>query len=115
MTEPRSELERLLDDVAAAVAESGIAIERSAGDEAVSWTTGDVPVAILGPAGVELRLDSRVAAAAARTPDTAPSPRGPEWVRFNPQRIDPHAVDRLEAWFGLAVRRALEAPSRPRG
>ena len=115
MTGTRPELERLLDDVAAALTTPASAIERTTAGGAVSWRAGEVTFAILGPTGVELRLDPRIAAAAARTPDTAPSPRGKDWVRFNPQRIDPHAVDRLEAWFGLAVRRALEAPGRPRG
>ena len=50
----------------------------------------------------------QIAAAAARTPDTAPSPRGPDWVRFNPRELDPHALDRLGAWLELAYRRAGE-------
>lgn len=116
MTEPpRPELERLLDDLAAALVASGASIERTTTSDAPSWATGAVTFAILGPAGVELRLDPRIAPAAVRTPDTAPSPRGPEWVRFNPRPIDPHAVDRLEAWFGLAARRASEPPGRGRG
>jgi hypothetical protein len=61
---------------------------------------------VLGPTGIELRLDPAIAAAATRTPDTAPSPRGNEWVRFNPRGLDAHAEDRLRAWFELAYRRA---------
>ena len=61
---------------------------------------------MLGPDGIELRLEPAIAAAAARTPDAAPSPRGPEWVRFNPRELDGHATDRLTAWFDLAYRRA---------
>ena len=61
--------------------------------------------AVLGPTAIEFRLDPAIAAAATRTPDTAPSPRGPEWVRFSPRELDGHAVDRLEAWFELAYRR----------
>lgn len=61
---------------------------------------------MLGPDGAELRLDPAIAAAATRTPDTGPSPRGAEWVRFNPRELDGHAVDRLTAWFDLAYRRA---------
>ncbi|MBI2782365.1 MAG: hypothetical protein HYX55_11305 [Chloroflexi bacterium] len=64
------------------------------------------PFAVLSPTGIELRLDPPIAAAATRTPDTAPSPRGKEWVRFSPRELDGHAVDRLEAWFELAYRRA---------
>jgi hypothetical protein len=61
---------------------------------------------VLGPFGLELRLDQPIATAATRTPDTAPSPRGREWVRFNPRELDGHAVDRLRAWLDLAYRRA---------
>ncbi len=113
----RDELERVLDDVAAAMpAEAppvAPPIERTDAEGGRSWSRGGVSFAILGDAGVELRLDPRVAAAAARTPDAAPSGRGPDWVRFNPRILDPHAVDRLEAWFGFAARRA--ADSRGRG
>lgn len=71
-----------------------------------TWTHGAIPFAVLGEDGIELRLDPPIAAAATRTPDTAPSPRGAEWVRFNPRELDGHAVDRLTAWFDLAYRRA---------
>jgi hypothetical protein len=71
-----------------------------------TWTCNGRPFAVLGPDGIELRLDPAIAAAATRTPDTAPSPRGSEWVRFNPRELDGHAVDRLTAWFDLAYRRA---------
>lgn len=109
----RAELARLLDAIAAALPPELAEAKRSGDGDAVSWSLGDVPFAILADDGVELRLDARIAAAAARTPDTAPSGRGPEWVRFNPRTIDPHAVDRLEAWFTLGARRAAP-PSQPR-
>jgi hypothetical protein len=54
----------------------------------------------------EFRLDPPVAAAALRTPDTGPSRRGEGWVRFRPDVLDHHALDRAEAWFGSAWRRA---------
>ena len=73
-----------------------------------SWLRGDVEFAVAGPFGVEVRLDRQVAAAATRTPDTAPSPRGAAWIRFNPRELDPHALDRLGAWLELAHRRAGE-------
>lgn len=73
---------------------------------ATTWSHRGKPFAVLGPTGIEIRLDPAIAAAATRTPDTAPSPRGPEWVRFSPRELDGHAVDRLEAWFELAYRRA---------
>jgi hypothetical protein len=80
----------------------------SPGGAGRSWALGDVELAVVGPFGAEIRLDRQVAAAAARTPDTAPSPRGPEWIRFNPRELDAHALDRLGAWLELAHRRALE-------
>jgi hypothetical protein len=56
--------------------------------------------------GAEFRLDPAVAAAATRTPDTEGSRRGPDWVRFRPEGLDDHALDRAEAWFASAWRRA---------
>jgi hypothetical protein len=77
------------------------------GDSAVtSWSVGKQVFAVLGPNGIELRLDPAIAAAATRTPDTGPSTRGPEWIRFNPRELDGHAVDRLTAWLDLGYRRA---------
>lgn len=77
-------------------------------DGVITWSVGQRQFAALGPSGLEVRLDARIAAAAARTPDTAPSLRGKEWIRFNPRELDPHAIDRLRAWLGLAYRRAGE-------
>ena len=77
-------------------------------DGVVTWSVGDKPFAAMGGYGIEIRLDGPIAAAAIRTPDTGPSPRGPEWVRFNPHEMDGHAEDRLRAWFQLAYRRATD-------
>jgi len=77
-------------------------------DGVVTWSRGGTAFAALGPNGIEVRLDRAVAAAATRTPDTAPSPRGKEWVRFNPHELDGHALDRLRAWLELAYKRAGE-------
>ena len=54
----------------------------------------------------EFRLDPAVAAAALRTPDTSPSPRGADWVAFSPAALDGHALDRAKAWLASAWRRA---------
>ena len=72
----------------------------------VTWSRGGREFAVLGPSGIELHLDRAIAAAATRTPDTAPSPRGSDWIRFNPHELDAHALDRLRAWLELAYRRA---------
>jgi len=55
---------------------------------------------------IELRLGSEITEAAGRTPGTSASARGEEWVRFAPREWDPHATDRLEAWFRVAWRLA---------
>ena len=77
-------------------------------DGTITWSRGGQPFAALGQSGIELRLDRAIAAAATRTPDTAPSTRGPEWVRFSPRELDPPTLDRLRAWLELAYRRAAE-------
>lgn len=74
----------------------------------VTWSRGGVSYAALGPNGIEIRLDRPIAAAATRTPDTAPSSRGPDWIRFNPRDLDGHARDRLRAWLELAYRRVAD-------
>ena len=77
-------------------------------DGLVTWARAGVAFAALGPTGIEIRLDRAIATAATRTPDTAPSSRGADWIRFNPRELDGHAVDRLRAWLELAYRRAGE-------
>jgi hypothetical protein len=95
----------------AAVAEVVIDLPESRSqsvDGVVTWSRAGTPFAALGPNGIEIRLDRPIAAAATRTPDTAPSSRGEEWIRFNPHELDAHALDRLRAWLELAYRRAGE-------
>ena len=82
----------------------GVSVSEAAG--VTTWARGGTAFAALGTGGIELRLDPPIALAATRTPDVAPSARGPEWVRFNPRELDGHAIDRLRAWFELACRRA---------
>ena len=93
---------RLVSELAAGLADANPATEGAA----TTWSRSGRMFGVLGPDGIELRLEPAIAAAAARTPDAAPSPRGPEWVRFNPRELDGHAADRLTAWFDLAYRRA---------
>src|SRR5262245_44640951 len=83
-------------------------VTTSPGGAGRAWARGSVEFAVVGPFSVEIRLDRQVAVGSTRTPDSAPSPRGPEWVRFNPRELDAHALDRLEAWLDLAHRRAGE-------
>lgn len=71
------------------------------------WARADIPFASLVGASVELRIGATIAAAALRTPDVTSSGRGPDWVSFAPRDLEGHAVDRLQAWFAAAHRRAL--------
>jgi hypothetical protein len=83
-------------------------VQRAVGsDRDVTWSRGGRPFAVLsaGGTGAEFALDPAVAAAAIRTPDTDPSPRGAGWVRFAPLDVDDHAVDRAVAWLASAHRR----------
>jgi hypothetical protein len=83
-------------------------VTRSTAGGSITWAVGEVPFAVVEGSRVELRLDKAIAAAALKTPDTAASSRGPEWVRYTPATLEDHDLDRLEAWFALAHRRAVE-------
>jgi hypothetical protein len=72
----------------------------------IEWRAGGLVFAVLDGDAAEFRLAEPVAAAALRTPGTAPSARGGGWVAFRPVPIDGHALDRAIAWFGSAWRRA---------
>jgi hypothetical protein len=80
-------------------------------DGGTAFAVGTTTVAAVSADGssAEFRLDPAVAAAAQRTPDTSTSERGPDWVRFVPATLDPHAADRAAAWLGSAARRARGA------
>ncbi len=71
------------------------------------WSVGGTAFAALTGGALEYRLDPVVGAAARRTPDTSPSERGPDWVRFEPATLDQYAEDRAQAWFMSAHRRAV--------
>jgi putative cofactor-binding repeat protein len=60
---------------------------------------------------VDVRLDGPIAAAAQRTPDVGPSPRGAGWIRFRPATLDRFALDRATAWFEAAWKRAEATPT----
>ena len=81
-------------------------VERAGSGGGVEWRRGGRPFAALIGDAAEFRLDPLVATAALRTPDTAASERGTDWVRFSPAIVDGHAVDRAQAWLASAWRRA---------
>jgi len=106
--EPRSDL--TLAEVLAAAAEGLAGVVAAAGDGGTTWSIDGRPFAAVASDRAEFHLDPLVARAALRTPDAGPSPRGADWVAFAPTVLDDPAVDRAEAWFLSARRRA----SRPR-
>jgi len=81
-------------------------VEQAEAGGGVEWRRGGRPFAALIGDAAEFRLDPLVATAALRTPDTAASKRGADWVRFSPVDVDGHAVDRAQAWLASAWRRA---------
>jgi hypothetical protein len=70
------------------------------------------PFASVAADVVEIRLGAEIGEAAMRTPDTGPSKRGSDWVRFAPPVWDKLATDRLEAWFRVAWRFAEKGTTR---
>lgn len=72
----------------------------------VEWSIDGILFAATDGDRAEFRLAPAVAAAALRTPDTEPSPRGTDWVAFAPAVLDAHAMDRATAWLASAWRRA---------
>jgi hypothetical protein len=95
-------LDRSLEDVLTAAAEDLEGVSLHDGE----WTVAGRTFAAVAAGVAEFHLDPLVARAALRTPDTAASNRGPDWVAFAPGELDDAAIDRAEAWFLSAHRRA---------
>ncbi|MBA2720538.1 MAG: hypothetical protein H0U52_15045 [Chloroflexi bacterium] len=94
-----------LEVVLAAAAEDLLGVTAGPSPGGTQWSVGATTFAMLTGDLAEFRLDPLVVAAALRTPDTAPSPRGHDWISFAPTLLDDPAVDRAEAWFLSAHRR----------
>jgi len=99
------------DDLPAAIRAAALGLDVTAveanEDGTISWSRNKVVFAVLQGGTAEFRIGRAIAEAAVRTPDTAPSGRGRDWVAFAPPMLDGHALDRLVAWFGAAHRRAV--------
>lgn len=76
-------------------------------DGSMTWTRRGAAFAVLTGSVAEFRLDPLVVRAALRTPDTGLSTRGSDWIAFGPAALDEGSVDRAEAWFLSAYRRAV--------
>lgn len=96
----RAELLALLDDAAGDL--SGV--ERRATGEGVEYRRAGAPFAVVTGTGAEFRLAPEVARAATGTPATRRSPRGEEWVVFEPGALERFDRDRATAWFTSAWR-----------
>jgi hypothetical protein len=103
VTEPPSGGLQALIEASAADLE---AADRRDGNSGAVWSTRGIVFAAANDDRAEFRLARPVVAAALRTPDTAPSDRGPDWVAFAPSELDGHAIDRAVAWLTSAWRRA---------
>lgn len=99
-------LDESLDERLGLVLEDLDGVVRRRDGEVVLIAVRERVFAVLGPDLLEVALDPPVAAAALRTPDTRPSPRGAGWIAFTPRTADRFALDRAEAWLRLGHRRA---------
>jgi hypothetical protein len=106
MTDDDAISELRLADVLAEAEDGLVDVRVDVADGLTTWAAGPAVFAVLSGDRAEFRLGPQVAAAALRTPDTAVSVRGPDWVAFAPPILDDQAVDRAEAWFLSAHRRA---------
>lgn len=102
-------VEGTLAQVMAELAADDPSIEVRSNGAAVEYLVDGVAFARAEGPTASFRLQPEIAAAAARTDGTRPSPLGPGWVAFTPRRFDRFALDRATAWFELALR--LAAPS----
>ena len=95
-----------LDERVEAVLEDLDPVARRRDGEVVLLSARARVFAVLGADMLEVALEPSIAAAALRTADTRPSPRGAGWIAFTPRNVDRFALDRAEAWVRLAHRRA---------
>jgi hypothetical protein len=98
-------------EVLDAAADETDGVQRGRDDDLTTFAAGEPATvfATLAADRAEFRLEPLVARAALRTPGTGPSSRGADWVSFAPDVVDDGAVDRAEAWFLSAHRRATTA------
>ena len=100
------EVDEALDERVEAVIDDLGGVERRRDGDVLRYVVGDRVFATLDGERLETGLDTAVAKAALRTPDTAASPAGDGWIAFTPRVVDRYALDRAEAWVRFAHRRA---------
>jgi hypothetical protein len=87
-------------------------VQRRAVGKTTEYSRAGVAFAAREADVLTFRLREEVVKAAMQTLDTAPSPRGPEWIALAPATADEFALDRAAAWFESAWRFAGSAPER---
>jgi hypothetical protein len=100
------EVDEALDERVEAVIDDLGGVERRRDGHALRYVVEGRVFARLEGERLETGLDTAVAKAALRTPDTAASPAGDGWIAFTPRVVDRYALDRAEAWVRFAHRRA---------
>jgi photosystem II stability/assembly factor-like uncharacterized protein len=86
-------------------------VRRREAGKTVEYGRGGVVFAIQEAGRLSFRLRAEVAEVALRTPETARSARGSEWVALTAAGSDAFTVDRAAAWFESAWRLAGELPA----
>jgi hypothetical protein len=104
-----ADTDETLDERVEAVAEDLEGVDRRREDESVGYSVGGRLFAVLMEDVFEAALDPAVASVAVRMVDVMPSSRGKGWIAFTPEVVDRFALDRAEAWFRSAHRRAAGA------
>jgi hypothetical protein len=97
------------DTLASIVADAGAELDQVVVVETeseVRYRRGEAVFAVVHGDTLDVELGPEIAAAAARTPDTALSMVGEGWVTFRPRSLDGLVVDRVSAWVMMAWRRA---------
>jgi hypothetical protein len=102
LTDGTASIEQFLAGVAA---EAGADAPRRSGSKVEFERAGRVFASASGDAA-EFRLDPEIAEAALRTPSTAASDRGQDWVLLAPGEVTDMDLDRARAWFLSAWRLA---------
>jgi len=93
---PSDEIDRLADEL--------VDVRRREAGGAVEYDRAGSLVATRQGGRFAFRLREGIVAAALRTPDTAPSARGPDWAALLPATPDSFTLDRATAWFVTAWR-----------
>ena len=98
--DPAAAIERLSGEL------DGVARVETGG--AVEFRRGGIPFVVCEGTGYCFRLRAEIAQAGLRTPQTAPSARGDDWIWLDTSVRDEYTLDRTRAWFELAWRLAGE-------